>query len=649
MEFPTPIKSSVRWSPVLNDAKTAVQYIEGIVTVEMIVTEHESPWNPNADGKTVETRQSSVEPWLMEMIHKLNRVRLNLVFDAQGIGPVRVYPDTAYDAGNPPDGLGVKVKDVKGGPTPRVLAWRPLSINRAAAVAWECSFHLTPDQYMTLLTGGSHQFKHQILDFSYHRKFNLVNGLVTITTTGFVQAMPRVLPVQDDANMRNVAGMQSAESLNNRTLRTFVTKLFKNDELPHGFRQTLQFDESNDGTRLDFLHTEEEIESDNPFQKYMIDMDIDHDVSSELLNKDATKGAGMRSWENTLSGTINIPKGIPRVFTFYAFMEVFNQRVNEVRKATAETDSYFFWISSYFTGKTPVNFFVTKLSIKEPIYKRSMTFMVKWVTVHELKDMFRMTGLFTPVPNLLDNNGNALPEKDQWQFWQASIETYARNPYGSQRLISLPIKGYFTPDNFNQPGTPASPATEVLEQTTLPTPIPTRDPYEKEQTLNAGIAANKSWVHYESRLLYQQENEVIPYNRVQDVPLSEVKNEVNSGSPPTLKADSGFRIGNRTASLSTGQEQRNAVVHNRGRFYVTCVGQAVRVGHAIPAPTIEKIGNLDAIPVGKSHFEHTRIGTAVDQPVYLCRWNQTYTVNGDIYNQDISKTVKGTVDPAIYT
>jgi hypothetical protein len=628
----------------MTGAGTAIKYVKGTVRIEAILTEQESPF-------TELGAYSAVDMWMGgankdRANAQLARPRQKLTFEAQGIGYLTVMgnPLLASQGNDDTVAPAFTYQDCNGGPFPKILAWKPIVSNKAAMITWEVEFYLNP----AVLTANIGQLVQRCLDLTYTRTFKLnSSGAAVISTVGYLRNARTANSLASQASvMPGRTGFDSATHFD----KEFVNNLFKDDIAPWGFKREQQFIESDDGAMMNFAITDTEIESDNPFQPYMINMDIHHKARSNLLQKDATKGAGLRTWENTLSGTITIPKGIPRIFSWFAFLSVYQSRTKEARKLnkTADTKN-----DKDETDEVGLNFIVTEIEIDEEIYGRSMAFSMRWITLCELKKFFETNAIFSPVAAYdPDNPASATA---QWQAWNAQITAFVKHPEGNLRLRPLSVK--VIADQEESTRLNIRDQVDVIEQYAqgLPTVPPAPKEYDNTKLEKVygdpenEITTTKSWLNYNCGFKVRQMVDNVIYNRVEDIDVEKTRNNPASGSANTIKAGIGFKIGNHDASPFTGTNSTKIFAHTRGTFVLEVYGEAHRAKYRISPPVITDIAGKPATPIGEQIFIQERVGKGVDQPIYYARWFQRYSIEGDMFESDLMQTIEGSADPSNYT
>lgn len=85
------------------------------------------------------------------------------------------------------------------------------------------------------------------------------------------------------------------------------------------------------------------------------------------------------------------------------------------------------------------------------------------------------------------------------------------------------------------------------------------------------------------------------------------------------------------------------------RYYITVRGHAIRAQYPIPIPTVISIAGAPAIKVGTGRSMLTPMGVQGSTPIYSAAWEQTYTVDKSLLNEDILSKLESTGASILYT
>lgn len=85
------------------------------------------------------------------------------------------------------------------------------------------------------------------------------------------------------------------------------------------------------------------------------------------------------------------------------------------------------------------------------------------------------------------------------------------------------------------------------------------------------------------------------------------------------------------------------------RYFVTVKGQAIRAQYPISIPTVISIAGAPAIKVGNGKSMLKPMGLQGTTPIYAAAWEQTYTVDKSLLNEDILTKIESTGASILYT
>ncbi len=172
---------------------------------------------------------------------------------------------------------------------------------------------------------------------------------------------------------------------------------------PPGFTRTQKYKYRKSKREIEYTIIDREIKSDNPILPNIVKADVSHTVTSNLLGSDPFEGQGFITWNNIFEGTITVRPGVWKGWAWVAMMTIVRQRM---------------YRTSPFAGEILINLkgaleselpdpnnadkkvapkhLLHKISIKENIYSRDVSFNLTYMTMHNLNELFFRTGLFYP-------------------------------------------------------------------------------------------------------------------------------------------------------------------------------------------------------------------------------------------------------------
>lgn len=85
------------------------------------------------------------------------------------------------------------------------------------------------------------------------------------------------------------------------------------------------------------------------------------------------------------------------------------------------------------------------------------------------------------------------------------------------------------------------------------------------------------------------------------------------------------------------------------RYYITVRGKAIRAQYPISIPTVISIAGAPAIKVGNGRSMIAPMGTQGNTPIFMAAWEQTYTVDKSLLNEDILQRLESTGAEVLYS
>lgn len=115
-------------------------------------------------------------------------------------------------------------------------------------------------------------------------------------------------------------------------------------------------------------------------------------------------------------------------------------------------------------------------------------------------------------------------------------------------------------------------------------------------------------------------------------PAAETRNVLASGMKKAISY----------SNVDNSDVVRKTYATKASRHFVTVRGFAIRVKYPIAFPTVISIAGAPAIKVGNGRSQIIPSGLSGTLPVYSAMWEQTYTVDADISEADILKSIEST-------
>lgn len=584
--FPNAINTKVAVENVYNTAGAGRKYLKVTIRVEFIIVSrsYADSGSPTADDQLETIRALLSEPGQA------------LIFTDKGLGD-----DIRVNTGSTSDYI-----DITYGPKPEVLVWEPLVEARAARVVWQCHANIVPCGLFL----GSNQSRR--LDHAWSISW-------TITDTGATQ---RVIKgrVEYGATIGGViAGTSVIPSIKADADRTPFPQGFI-DPLP-GFRREQEYSLSEDRRYWNYTIVDTEIESDNPFQPYMVDMDGDHTASSTLVGGDSLEsGAGFRKWPCEIDMRITLAPKAPRALAWVAFLTVIKDRLAKAPAATSypqEGDNssvHLVYVKRIITG----------ISIRESLYSREFFFNVRYVVWCSPDQFFQSTGLFEALP------GN-------WVEWKVSMDENVHHEYGNAKLDN-------DADPFTLQGDVClgAPAESETGQT------PDLQTYQLEADFSNLFSDTKpdpkdSWLDYDNQFeVLEITNSAHHYRQTGGEP-SLIKDQ---NIAPDPQQSDGFTIHGGQQYSQDPDKEVITQVRGPSIYLIRMHGKATRQGHRIPMPTLVSFGGQPVERLPRSRWTHKQI-TKGSVPIYRAVWNQYYIAK-NIIGGDLTTNMVTSGIPAAY-
>lgn len=336
------------------------------------------------------------------------------------------------------------------GPFPEILSWEPIGFNNAVKCRWRCNFNLilndriktaaeivatdiqnqsrqyagsfwnsatSNSEFRTLSSLLNRVFdyiiydtelgnsptrddilRNYVLSITEEQEFTVSEeGTVIVTLTGVIEFSSSGIGVLERK------GNPSAVP----RLIQLMTHFFE-PKHPLGFTRSQKYKFRKSKRELEYTIVDTELKSDNPLMPNIVSAEVSHEVSSDLLSDDLFGGAGFYSWSNTIEGTITVAPGKWKGWAWIAMMCIVQQRINlslpisvddankvNVKDEVAATANQNTILVP--ETKEKPRHLLHKIRIKENIYDRKVDFTIGYLVLTSLNNLFRNTGLFSPV------------------------------------------------------------------------------------------------------------------------------------------------------------------------------------------------------------------------------------------------------------
>lgn len=490
-QFKGYVKTSLNGQLVYAEDGITAKYNRYTVEAEFILTKElvalvtseynpEYPVDANIDINTVDAAMDKIR-------FQLQRPHCRLVFWHHGAGIVlNVLGESEQEE---TEDSNYKYKNhlwfnLLEGPFPEVIAWEPLGLNNAIRCRWRCNFNLPVNEVIqnsAWVTDnrvrGEARAKaglQPITDLvnNYMSEYIYKNpGLDDIDATGIMGNY--VLSVTEEHEFEvseegtvvsTLSGVieftgSGALFLNNNGDPSAIPRLIQlmthyfEPLHPIGFTRTQKYKLRKSKRELEYVITDKELQSDNPLLPNIVKADVTHSVSSDLLGDDALSGSGFLTWSSMFEGTITVAPGKWKGWAWIAMMCIVQQRLlrtNPISPAKIKDAEHASNTQAQQPDKKNFvsgNNLLTKISIKESIYTRQVSFSIGYLLVSNLYSLFANSGLFEPVHISWFNVGefgNADPNvANSWIGWVPPDLFGTAQPSGE--LVSN-----YSPNTYNQ-------------------------------------------------------------------------------------------------------------------------------------------------------------------------------------------------------
>lgn len=525
--------------------------------------------------------------------------------------------------------INVSQPDVKGGPFPQSVFVEPLITNQAISVRWSVMFR-------TVECGA------------------LGPNLIQYN-------IEQAIDVDDDGDVSYILNhtYQTASPMNIVDRQSLIDTLITTPGTVQfqGMRHTTQTNLSRDGRILAIRQVYKEIKSDSAFHPFVSNVQVEDKVSSSLLATKFQNGAGFKTWNRIISGSVSLPARVHKGYAWFVVLKILRARFTrlfitnkianvigldpEPAPAVAEMEEDYYLPMA--------------IEIVDVIYSRSIRFNCQYLVHTDLRNLIYNAKLFTRVnTDWVGEDEQSAPTTltTQWQGWQNSRTKRIDGlfQYLDQNIpivynqcngeFPLPsIKGSIESLPLNDDpdwdgGVPPSAGMDTAEDAANP-----------EQYTGRTLTPEISWVNYENDFEIIEETNVMPVSFLEEPSAGYYKD--NSVAYNARTSIDNVLSGRNTAT-ETQTYPSTVVARGASTFYIRMKGHAIRLGYKIPYPFVISVAGKSAVRY-KARVAQTQAARG-PVPVYLAKWDIIYIIpGGDIYTADIMNTIKTTGAPEVYS
>ena len=629
-----PTKSrKLQSEPVYDESGRFVKYMHYTLNVEFLVLETDEPGKTQYNSFAGKEYGEPNTDLNIETIRKrLQEEGRTLILIDEGLGDIVVNWDPTVSTGGYLDSFGndpVYHYDVMHGPKPKLLVCESVMGAKVQRISWQLDFFIsdlctTGDRGSGEPSGSRYENVTEInyeVNYSYNS-----HGILT-----------RVLQIEVErpSTWRTLNDIHAVDT---PALRELLGTKFINllDQTSLKSKRQITYQIAKDNKHILFTITDEEYPSENPLFPGTLAMEADHNIHSTLF----PSGEGMMStygftqWENTLTADITIAPGTPRWMAWWAFLDVFRDRVSNLEffpySSVAETDGPGQYHGTH--QSKPSWFLITDLNMTEHIYSRTFTFAIQWYSRMELPHFFENSRFLAPL--LAGDAG--------WAYWQqyATIEYHHNQLERPKETISR---------NGNEKGSPGDPSghNHLCDPDVKPfqgqpeirinVPPAGDDRYgpimEPDDT---GTLREKGpWSDYKSFFRIEEDVPLTRHTPVGGGDLAGAGSEIPAWrtDPNNIPDDFGFAVEDLRAGAGTSVAQ---VLQVRGRnsYTLTFSGHALRANQPIPMPRVVSFGGQPVYRLPGARWEHRQLSPSSSRPTYLAMWEVSYAMEGKPIQRD---------------
>jgi hypothetical protein len=565
--FPTPFEAEVVALPRRDSSGRVIKYITYTITIKAVIAPDDAP--KSTPGGLVDNNLENIRC-------KLQKSGGAFKFIGQGFGTDFVVNDnTVYSDPDSASSVQSHKVDPTFGPHPTILAWKPIGSNRACQIVWSVEVTI-PDccQAETALTNI-------LTEFNYTVSYDISDEGVT---TRIIQGRYEAFGMRAAATSGITGGGGSGSRIL-YTADTFWDRVYGSFLIPLGFRREARHSLSADKRVCDFVITDTEIPSDNPYFPYMVKMNVRQRTSMSATGLVAGK------INNSLSGSITVAPTAPRHMAWLAFSKITEQRVFASKGLVYSSKGQGTAKVQHTAYPIPIH-----VSIDENLYGRDVMFQYDWFYIGDLPTIFRGSGLFKPV--------NATTGTVQsWTQWTLSMTQMAYSSRALAGLTHVPADDLIITACDPQPALTKN-ANAVKYAAENPFTTSNDYPYPPQ---------NSSYMDYQMTIVPSQSTNTVKHRKIK---------KVSENTPNPKSGGTALGVGLRIdTSTNDNPSEVNDTVQVRGAssFTVALMGSAMRWGYSIPIPTVSRIGNQTPIVLDVQSAEKI-VGKALNIPIYASAW-----------------------------
>jgi hypothetical protein len=290
--------------------------------------------------------------------------------------------------------------DLNHGPLPQEFNVEPIVGANAVKCTWKCLFWFNYCLGKPITSTDNFEFP---IEFNYETSYSFQkNGRMRYTLAGTYSFYPYFY---------NTTSAEATIAVKAR-VDEFVQKrpVFYEPFVPDGFQivdRSISFD--NTQSKATFRFDIQEINSDNPYFPYVVNMDARHQVSSSIYNKDSGRGSGFSTWGNKLDVTVELMPYVHPRYAYEVFLTILMTRTRRpvdlgpIVGAGAQAAGLFkilpwpfnTFVQNRLTSVSKLGTIIIKsLVVTEGIYSNTHTFSAEWTSTCPLRLLAFSSGLF---------------------------------------------------------------------------------------------------------------------------------------------------------------------------------------------------------------------------------------------------------------
>ena len=443
-----------------------------------------------------------------------------------------------------------RLRDVTSGPNPKELSWVPLGDDKSAQIVWSVEVTVA----MCRSPAGARVLGVMALNYSTTYSID-EHGDTTRTLAGYIQI---------------------AQNVVNRRPRDTADR-YRDHFAPRGlagFKRQQEWALNFAHSRVDFVITDAQIPSPNPYPVGIVNIDARHRVSWR-------RGRNGLRYFNTISATISPEARLSGAQAWGVFLSIVIKRMT----------------TSVRRGKS---IFLEALEVEEGIFTRNHNFSATYRFLSSIQDFIGDSGLWTP---FRENN---------WEAWTASLDNSMFHPRGNRRLRDIPGNDVI----MSLCESPAAVAVNNQQRfQNFVTPV--SSPGVASPGLrNVRPPPEQSYMEYDSVIIPEQRQPAVQQSILQEVEdLAPAQWLLETPLNPPGKF-----------SLPVSNTIPDVIqVGSSASYRVRLVGHAKRAGYEIPKPAIVKWGT-QSVTLVRGIFPQRVVGNFFGIPVFEAMWDIEYLV-----------------------